>query len=633
MQQYSSLPEQNSQVDATTKLLTKIQQLQAELWLERSLSKLQNSLNNCLVSFFTKNQQTATTEAEIFTTVVDDLKNALAQGRVAIALVEPQKNVCKVSYIDYASWRCSSSPSFLEIRGKKFGLALEEEIEFEDLEFLEKQEPPSAWRLVNIDESIIGWLIVTTASIPFDSKPLENCFNELTSELMARAAKQCVATIVQLRQIQVLQQHCHRLERINQELERTNQLKNQFLANTSHEIRTPLSSIIGFTHLLLAKGYEPNNERHQEYLHIIQSSGKHLLALINDILDLSKIEANQLEIQCEAVDLPSLCRNILTLVKEKAANKSLKLVLELDPNVTTLVADSLRLKQMLLNLLFNALKFTDTGTVGLQVKVNGLFIHFAVWDTGTGISKEHQAELFQPYFQIASALVSREEGTGLGLAVTQKLAELHGGWVEVESQLERGSRFTIVLPLRQSEEEGENAIVGAVPWERPREGEATEFTLQTPTPQLHGELPPEYSHTMTLGSSAEILLVENDPPNAKLMQNYLESLKYQVICVKNAAQMWEILTRIKPAVILLDVHLPDKNGLLIVKQLRTDQNFQAIPVIAQTAMAMKGDRETCLAAGFNDYISKPIDLPLLATLVSKYIKSPKLGRDGKTNIH
>ncbi|RUR73033.1 hypothetical protein PCC6912_58800 [Chlorogloeopsis fritschii PCC 6912] len=250
-------------------------------------------------------------------------------------------------------------------------------------------------------------------------------------------------------------------------------------------------------------------------------------------------------------------------------------------------------------------------------------MHFTVWDTGTGISQEHQAELFQPYFQIASAIVSREEGTGLGLAVTQKLAELHGGWVEVESEVERGSRFTIVLPLNQAEVEEEG--------ERRRQGETTEVALQVSTPQLYGELPPEHLHTITLNPSTEILLVENDPPNAKLMQNYLESLGYQVICVKNAAQMWEVLNQVKPGIILLDVHLPDKNGLLVVKQLRTDRNYQAIPVIAQTAMAMKGDRETCLAAGFHDYISKPIDLPLLATLVSKYIKPPKFARDGKTN--
>ncbi len=168
------------------------------------------------------------------------------------------------------------------------------------------------------------------------------------------------------------------------------------MANTSHEIRTPLSSIIGFTHLLLAQGYDSTRERHQEYLNIIQSSGKHLLALINDILDLSKIEANQLEVQWETVNVPALCRNVLALVKEKAGNKGLKLLLDIDPNVTTLVADPLRLKQMLLNLLFNALKFTTTGTVGLKVLKKGVFVHFTVWDTGAGISQKIRRNCFNP---------------------------------------------------------------------------------------------------------------------------------------------------------------------------------------------------------------------------------------------
>ncbi|BAY08455.1 nSTAND1 domain-containing NTPase [Calothrix sp. NIES-2098] len=225
-----------------------------------------------------------------------------------------------------------------------------------------------------------------------------------------------------------------------------NQLANQFLA-MSHGIRTPLSSIIGFTHLLLAQGYDPNRERHQEYLNIIQSSGKHLLKLINDILDISKIESNQLEMQWETVNVPALCNNVLALVKEKAANKGLKLLLDLDPNVTTIVADPLRLKQMLLNLLFNALKFTTIGTVGLKVFIKGIFVHFTVWDTGTGISKEDQTKLFQPYFQITQSADNHQEITALELVVTQKLAEVHGGCVQVESEVERGSSFTIILPL------------------------------------------------------------------------------------------------------------------------------------------------------------------------------------------
>lgn len=606
MQQYSSLPEQNPQVDATPTVLTTIQQLRAELWLERSLNRLQNRLNDCLVNL-TSNQPPGAGEAEIFQTVVNELNSVLNNGKVAIALVEPQQTVGKVCFIPTSPPQ--NLPS-LVLKGmvkkkKKFRLRLAEEIEIDDLQLLEQQQPPSAWQLATDLDGVIGWLIIIRTPVESDGNSFKDTCVQITSQLLTRAAQQCVTTITQFRKIQSLQQRCQQLETINQELERTNQLKNQFLANTSHEIRTPLSSITGFTHLLLAQGYDPSKERHQEYLSIIQSSSKHLLSLINDILDLSKIEANQLEIQWEKVDLQTLCHNVLILVKEKAANKGLKLSLELDPNVNTLLADSLRLKQMLLNLLFNALKFTTNGTVGLQVKSNNSWIYFTVWDTGTGISKKHQAELFQPYFQIPNSVVSQNEGTGLGLVVTRKLAELHGGRVEVESELGGGSRFTIVLPLRQ--EEGESGELGEVEGVgEDAKGEDRSRPFQLVSINNH---------------STNILLVEDDSHNAQLMQVYLERLGYQVKLANNSEQMWKILDQQKPAVILLDIKLPTENGLAIVQQLREHEQYRSIPIIVQTAMAMKGDREICLAAGVNEYISKPIDLPLLGNLVAKYTKS------------
>jgi signal transduction histidine kinase/CheY-like chemotaxis protein len=557
----------------------------------------------------TSNQQTGAGEAEIFQTVVNELNSLLNNSKVAIALVEPQQTVGKVCFIPTSPPQ--NLPS-LVLKGmvkkkKKFRLRLAEEIEIDDLQLLEQQQPPSAWQLATDIDGVIGWLIIIRTPVESDGNSFKDTCVQITSQLLTRAAQQCVTTITQFRKIQSLQQHCQQLETINQELERTNQLKNQFLANTSHEIRTPLSSITGFTHLLLAQGYDPSKERHQEYLSIIQSSSKHLLALINDILDLSKIEANQLEIQWEKVDLQTLCHNVLILVKEKAANKGLKLSLELDLHVNTLLADSLRLKQMLLNLLFNALKFTTNGTVGLQVKSNNAWIYFTVWDTGTGISEKHQAELFQPYFQISNSVVSPNEGTGLGLVVTRKLAELHGGSVEVESKLGCGSRFTIVLPLRQ--EEGESGEVGEV---REVEGVGED---------AKGEDRSRPSQLVSINNhSTNILLVEDDSHNAQLMQVYLERLGYQVNLANNSQQIWKILDQHKPAVILLDIKLPNENGLAIVRQLREHEQYRSIPIIVQTAMAMKGDREICLAAGVNEYISKPIDLPLLGNLVAKYTK-------------
>jgi signal transduction histidine kinase len=597
MQQYSSLPEQNSQIDATPTLLTTIQQLRTELWLERSLNQLQSNLNDCLLSACTTLPQQRVTEAEIFQILVNDLNHALNGSKVAIALFQPQEITGRVCYVSSSPSRRSQLTHLEAIskKGRKLRLRLDEPIQLEDLQHLENQEQPSAWLLSDDSGGMIAWLIIDTASKKLDEDSAKALEAQMKTQLVTRAVNYCNVVLTQLRQLQSWQQKSQYLSSSNRELERTNQLKNQFLANTSHEIRTPLSSIIGFTHLLLAQGYDPSKERHQEYLNIIQSSGKHLLALINDILDLSKIEANQLEVEWGIVNVPTLCRNVMALVKEKAANKGLRLLLDIDPNVTTLVADSLRLKQMLLNLLFNALKFTTTGSVGLRVVAKGSFIHFTVWDTGTGISPEDQAQLFKPYFQIANSIVARHEGTGLGLALTRKLAEVHGGSVEVESEVNRGSRFTIVLPLNP---------VGDL------EGIESEVADLSSLPPI----------IYAPSSFIEILLVENDLNNAKLMQIYLENLGYQVTWAKNAAQMWESLEEINPAVILMDVNLPDDSGLNLVRQLREHQQYSQTPVIAQTAMAMSGDRDTCLAAGVNDYISKPIDLPLLANLVAKYSK-------------
>ncbi|WP_375507157.1 hybrid histidine kinase/response regulator HrmK [uncultured Nostoc sp.] len=614
MQQYSSLPDHNSQIDVRPKPLTTIQQLRAKLWLESSLNQLQSRLNDCLLSACKTVPQAGAAETKILQTVVNEINSAVNNSNLAvtdcavgIALFEPQATVATVCYVS-SSPSPNSQPLFLELltAEKKLLLRLQGVIELEDLQELENQQPPSAWRLADDSGNVMGWLILATAPLNSARDSLIKSLAQLKSQLMARSAEHCTTALVQLRHILSWQQQHQELNNSNQELERTNQLKNQFLANTSHEIRTPLSSIIGFTDFLLTPGFEPTQERQQEYLSIIRSSGKHLLALINDILDLSKIEANQLEVQWETIDVPMLCRNVFALVKEKAANKGLKLRLKLDPNITTLVADPLRLKQMLLNLLFNALKFTSQGSVGLEVVAKGLFVYFTVWDTGTGISQEDQAQLFEPYFQIAKA-VAGGEGTGLGLAVTQKLAQIHGGSVNVESEVNCGSRFTLVLPFKQEVEVGGDEGAG---------GAREEKSFSPPLP-------------FTTNSSLDILLVENDLPNAHLMEIYLCKLGYQVTWVKNAAEMWEALPQLDRVLILMDVHLADGNGLKLVQQLRENQQYQAIPVIVQTAMAMKGDRETCLAAGVNDYISKPIDLPLLASLIAKYSKPPTTGELGE----
>lgn len=586
MQQYSSLPEQNSQVDSTSTLLTTIEHLRDQLWLESSLNQLQSHLNECLISICSDNIQCL--ESKIFQTVVNQLGLVIKSSQVGIALVQPGSTCAKLCYVSTAAAPESENP--------QVKLQLEKLISTDELNFCQTQQPQSAFPITaNQANTILGWLIIV-----YPTQIEETAFfNTCKQQLLKSSVERCIAALIQVRQLQSLEQVYQDLKSYNQELQRTNQLKNQFLASTSHEIRTPLSSILGFTHLLIAQGFDANRERHQEYLNIIQSSGKHLLALINDILDLSKIEANQMEVQWETVDIPAISRTVFALVKEKAATKGLKMVLDLDPNVTNIIADSLRLKQMLLNLLFNALKFTSFGSVGLQVKKINDFVHFIVWDTGTGIPSEHQGELFQPYSQIANVLVSRDEGTGLGLAVTRKLAELHSGYVEVESEINKGSRFTIVLPLNQSinvETENNTNLIAGI-----------ENTSHRPIPEVILSSNPPF-----------ILMLEDDLPNAQMMQTYLGKLGYKVEWVKNATQFWDFLHQQCPSIILLDIYLPDCNGFKLIKQLRENEKYKDIIIIAQTAMAMKGDRETCIAAGFDGYICKPIDLPLLAALISKY---------------
>lgn len=599
MQQSSSLPERNLQIDGKP-LLTTIEHLGYQLWLESSLNQLQIRLKDYLISLATTTSSAIATESDILEIVVNELHKALSdsliaftQCIVAVALFEPEQTIGQISHISNLSFtpNIESIPS----TGKKLILRLHKSIQLQDLQQMETQQ--GAWHLFKNAQGKKGWLIVNTSSFPADSKSFKDAFAPLKLQLITKTIEHCRAALVELAKIQSCQQYYQQLAQVNQDLEQTNQLKNQFLANTSHEIRTPLSSIIGFTHLLLAQGYEPDKPRHQEYLNIIQSSGKHLLGLINDILDLSKIEANQLEVQWEIVEISPLCRNILALVKEKAANKGLILRLEIAPDIKNVIADPLRLKQMLLNLLFNAIKFTTKGTVGLKVSSEDEFLRFTIWDTGTGISAEDQALLFQPYSQVVNPAVNPDEGTGLGLVVTQKLAEIHGGYLELESLVNQGSCFSILLPLKPT---------GKV------------LTAIETTAENDLEVVGHPCHHHSLISSSLILLVEDDFANGELISIYLRKLGYQVIWVKNEREMWTNLQETNPAIILMDVSLPDANGLNLVQELREKDEYQHIPIIAQTAMAMKGDRETCLAAGFNDYISKPIDLQLLGSMLGKY---------------
>jgi signal transduction histidine kinase/ActR/RegA family two-component response regulator len=638
-----------------------MQSIELQLWNERCVALLGQQMTECVTAYLqdeTVITQESVERAElaVFQQVVSELSCLLGTATIAIAL--PSNHQAPSGWVLACVAGCeqgrSSSFTWKLSKSKEIILKQGQTISHSDFAKLRQRVDSSkhSYRVCEIrGEQCEAWLLISHATddlskVDLSKVDLSKVSNDslqipCSDQTLERIAQQCATALRQIRLISRQRQQHQALLKKNQELEQTNQLKSEFLANTSHEIRTPLSSILGFTHLLQQQGFDPLNLRHQEYLRIILSSGRHLLALINDILDLSKIEANQMTLQWETVDIAELCNVCLTLVREKASDKGLRVQLEVQPNLKTVEVDGLRLKQMLFNLLSNAVKFTLRGTVGLQVLSTEGQIRFTVWDSGTGISLEQQALLFKPYSQITNVAVERSEGTGLGLVLTQKLAELHGGWVEVHSELNQGSRFTVVLPFQSIElakdfedDQAENTVPhldhaialpqlvhqGIVAKQvAPETVQAKDraIALDDPAPTSAALFASEITNLQEIAFN-RVVVVEDNFPNAKLMLAYLSRLGYEVTWAKDGMEMWNALERSLPAVILMDVNLPDADGLTLIRQLKQHSRYQTIPVIVQTAMAMKGDRAVCLESGADDYISKPIDLDALAKLMTKY---------------
>lgn len=393
---------------------------------------------------------------------------------------------------------------------------------------------------------------------------------------------------------QLVQQRTQELEQEKRISEAASRAKSEFLATMSHELRTPLNAILGLSQILQQEIFGSLSPKQLDYIHHIHSSGEHLLMLINDILDLAKVEAGRETLSLVSLVIPDLCNYCLALVRQQANEQGLQLLSEIDPAAQVCIADERRVKQMLLNLLSNAIKFTPDGIVSLVVKKEPDGISFSVIDTGIGIPAEKLSLLFQPFSQLDSRLSRRYPGTGLGLALSRKLAHLHGGTITVESTVNQGSRFVLYLP--DSPVDGSRAAIdGLSPCDR--------STLAHP-------------------SIGRILLVEDDLCSATLLQDYLRAVGHQVEHLSDGVNFLKRVRAFNPHLILLDVQLSqDVTGLDLLQNLRSQPDLQDLTVVMVTAMAMAGDREKFLQAGATNYLSKPLDIVQLESLLMKYVKT------------
>lgn len=350
-------------------------------------------------------------------------------------------------------------------------------------------------------------------------------------------------------------------KRTAERLQELDRLKTQFIANMSHELRTPLNSIIGFSRVIL-KGIDgPLTEAQRQDLTAIYNAGQHLLGLINDILDLSKIEAGRMELHFSEVDMREIIRGVMSTAVGLTRDKPIELRQHVPEDLPPVWADAQRARQILLNLVSNAAKFTDQGFIAVRAWADDAFVTVSVQDTGIGIPKEKQEEIFQEFTQVESGTTRRYGGTGLGLAIARRLVELMGGRIWVESEPGKGSTFFFTLPRA-----------------RPR-------TLAEPR-----------------SGRPVVLCVDDDPGVITLYRRYLEKHGFEVVGLTDPQDVLEVVRRVRPDVITLDIMMPNKDGWVVLQELKTDPETRSIPVIV---CSIVDERGRGFSLGAAEYLVKP----------------------------
>ncbi len=396
-------------------------------------------------------------------------------------------------------------------------------------------------------------------------------FDEEDIAVLQTLADQLAVAIENARAYQQQRETAERLRELDQ-------LKTQFLANMSHELRTPLNSIIGFSRVIL-KGIDgPITDLQRKDLTTIYNAGQHLLGLINDILDISKIEAGKMELDFEEVDLNQIIDGVLSTTKGLIKDKPVRLRKEVPEELPIIRADATRVRQILLNLLSNAAKFTEEGEICLTAVRTGDEIMISVSDTGPGIPEEKLDRLFEAFYQVDSSMTRKVGGTGLGLAIARHFVEMHGGRISVRSTVGQGSTFSFTLPIAGPPEDKEQARRQPV-----------------------------------------VLAVDDEPGITELYTRYLEPEGYRVISVNDARDVLLAVRRYQPDVILLDIKIRDVNGIDVLRMLRREDLTREIPIVV--CSIEEDQREACLEAGATDFLPKPILRGELVACLNALVKA------------
>ncbi|MCF6157682.1 MAG: response regulator [wastewater metagenome] len=421
---------------------------------------------------------------------------------------------------------------------------------------------------------------------------LSRAFNELSEK--------CHYTYATLEQ-KIAEKTAH-LQKANVALERANKMKSEFLATMSHELRTPLNAIIGFAEVLRDKICGELTEEQTEFVKDIHSSGLHLLQMINDILDLSKIEAGKMELQYEIFPVPEAIQEVYTILKGLANKKEQRLTITIQPDVNTIEADRVKFKQILYNLLSNAIKFTpQNGSITLEAQVKDDRLQVSVADTGIGMKPEEQEKVFKEFWQADSSFARRYEGTGLGLALSKKIIEMHGGKIWFESEYGKGSTFYFSLPLHV----------------RYQAAQARESETKTHHPET---IPDKGANT--------ILVVEDDHTAAHLLTVYLTSAGYNVIVAADGEDAIKKAKASHPFLITLDIMIPKIDGWDVLSELKNYPETADIPVII---VSIVDNQELGYSLGASEYLIKPIGRERLIAAVNTCI-SPKKKKDKSLRI-